>query len=141
MILERPIDVDNENAAAIRLEAAWAVKLHRYPRLHSVDWYAERADELVGYVEIKSRTVTADHYPTVFLSMRKYLSLTMLEHTTGIAGTFVAGFSCGSLLWIRVRDVDARHVKITGRTDRGRAEDREPMILVPIPDMTVVRAS
>ena len=141
MILERPLDVDNENAAATRLEAAWAVKLHRYPRLHSIDWYAERADELVGYVEIKSRTVTADQYPTVFLSLRKYLALTTLEQATGIPGTFVAGFACGSLRWIRTRDVDARHVTIAGRTDRGRPEDREPMILVPIPDMTAVEVA
>lgn len=138
MILERPVDVENENAAATRLEAAWAVKLHRFPRLHSVDWYAERADELVGYVEIKTRTVTADHYPTVYLSMRKYLSLHWLEQATGIAGTFVAGFACGSLRWIRIRDVDARDVRIAGRSDRGRPEDREPMILVPIPDMIEV---
>lgn len=139
-ILERRVDVDNENAAARRLEAAWAVKLHRYPRLHTVDWYAERADELVGYAEIKVRTCTATTYPTVYLSLRKYSSLMMLENATGIRSTFVAGFACGALLWTPIRDVDARQIIIAGRSDRGRPEDREPMILVPIPGMIPVPA-
>ena len=137
-ILEQPADVDNEHTAAARLEAAWGVKLHRFPRLHAVDWYAEREDRLVGYVEIKVRTVTADSYPTVFLSLRKYASLTNLEHATGIPSTFVAGFACGSLLWIRTSDVDARSIVMGGRTDRGLTMDREPMVNVPIADMVSV---
>lgn len=137
-VLESPVDVDNETAAARRLEAAWGVTLHRYPRLHAIDWYAERDDRLVGYAEIKCRTTTANTYPTVFLSLRKYASLTLLEAATGVPATFVAGFACGSLRWICIRDVDARHITIGGRVDRGRPEDREPVILVPIDAMTAV---
>lgn len=138
MILERTIDVDNETAAAARLEATWGVTLHRYPRLHAVDWYAERDDRLVGHVEIKVRTCTATTYPTVYLSLRKYSSLLMLEQATGARSAFVAGFACGTLLWTPITDVDARDVVIAGRTDRGLGSDREPMILVPIPGMIPV---
>lgn len=137
-ILEQPADIVSEDTARPRLEAAWGVKLHRFPRLHAVDWYAEREDRLVGYAEIKVRTTTADTYPTVFLSLRKYASLTLIEHATGIPSTFVAGFACGSLLWIRTRDVDARAVTMGGRADRGLRMDREPMVEVPIADMISV---
>lgn len=140
MILERTVDVDNETAAAARLEAAWGVTLHRYPRLNAVDWYAERDDRLVGHVEIKVRTCTATTYPTVYLSLRKYLSLLTLEQATGARSAFVAGFACGTLLWTPITEVDARDVVMAGRHDRGYASDREPMILVPIPGMIPVAA-
>jgi hypothetical protein len=130
---ETRLDDINERRVKGRLEDAWQCTLHRYPRLHAVDWYAERDQRVVGHVEIKTRSHDAGTFPTVYLNFRKYATLTLLELATGVPSTFVAAYTCGTVKWVRLADVAADVLTIAGTHKLVKSSsDREPMINVPL---------
>lgn len=134
-------DAFNERRVKARLEAAWKCTLNRYPRLHVIDYWAERDERVIGHVEVKARTHTAATHDTVYLNLRKYMNLYTLEAATGVPSTFVVAFSCGTIKWIRVTDIAGHELKPAGMVkDRGvnLRSDREPIVLVRVADMTTL---
>lgn len=134
-------DAFNERRIKARLEAAWGCTLNRYPRLHVIDYWAERDERVVGHVEVKARTHTAGTYDTLYLNLRKYMNLYTLEAATGVPSTFVAAFACGTIKWINVLDIDARELRPAGMVkDRGviLSSDREPIVLIKVADMSTL---
>lgn len=134
-----PADKVAERVAAGELSKAWNCNLHSFGDFSPVDWYAEREGRTVANVEIKVRTHASDTYPTVYLSMRKWLALSLANVGMGVPGIFVAQFTDG-LYYIDVGEVDARRHTIAGRRDRGAANDLEPIIEVPIVDLCQISA-
>jgi hypothetical protein len=136
-IFENAGDDFNERRVKARLEETWKCSLHRYPRLHAVDWYAERDQRVVGHVELKFRHHSVDVYPTVFLNFRKYASLLMLEIATGIPSTFVVAYSDGVVKWIRASEVPVNDLRMAGTARIVKSSsDREPIFFIPIDAMT-----
>jgi hypothetical protein len=132
-VFEQPVDDLNERRVKARLEAAWNCTLHRYPRLHGVDWYAERDQRLTAHVELKTRHHPADQFPTVMLNMRKYLTLFMAEIGTGVPSLFVVAYSCGTVKWRRVADIDPSGARIGGTKHIVKStSDREPILYLPV---------
>jgi hypothetical protein len=132
MTFESAVDRNAEDATAIELEAAWRCELHRFGLLAPVDFYAERDGRMTGAVEIKCRTNSAGAYPTVFLSVRKWVALTLVGLGLGVPALFVVRFTDG-IRWIPVSRVDTTGPRIAGRPPRpGARHDREPVIDVPV---------
>jgi hypothetical protein len=132
-VFEKPVDDLNERRVKARLEAAWNCTLHRYPRLHGVDWYAERDARLTAHVELKTRQHDADAFDTVMLNMRKYLTLFMAEVGTGVPSVFVIAYACGTIKWVRVSHIDATHARIGGTKQLVKSSsDREPILFLPV---------
>lgn len=132
-VFETAVDDLNERRVKARLEDAWKCTLHRYPRLHGVDWYAERDQRLTAHIELKTRHHDAGKYPTVMLNMRKYLTLFMAEVGTGVPSLFVVAYACGTVKWRRVADIDPSGARIGGTTHVVKSSsDREPILFLPI---------
>lgn len=134
-------DAANEEQVRAAIEAAWGVELRRYGgHFDAIDWYALRAGKIAANVELKSRTHESGKHPTVFLNMRKWHSLLIAWLYTGRPSIFVVKFEDG-IRWIDVAKVDARNVRIGGcsRIVKARS-DVEPVIEVPIADMTILKA-
>jgi hypothetical protein len=130
-----PSDGIREEVARGRVEAAWNCKVHRFARYDALDFYCERDQTLVAVIEMKARSHPESRYPTVYLSVRKWLALTLANVGLGVPAIFLVRFT-ETIRWIDVRSVDARSVDIAGRFDRpDAARDREPLIHVPISDM------
>lgn len=130
-------DRDHEREVAATLQAAWGCVLHSFGGFSAVDWYAVKDGRLVGVLELKCRTHASTAYPTVYLSLRKWLSLTLAAVATGTPAYFVARFTDG-IYWVRVSEVDARRVRITGHAHPRARMDVEPLIDVPVRAMTAV---
>lgn len=127
-------DERNEREVAKLIESAWKCNLHSWGTLTPVDWWAERDGRIVGYLELKARCHESNKYPTVFLNLRKWLSLLLLQQT-GHPSFFVVRFLDG-VYWISINQVDPLKVKIGGckRIVESR-NDVEPMIEIPISSM------
>lgn len=139
MIQQTARDVANAEAVRLELEDAWDCRIYPFPPMTPVDFYVERAGALEAVLELKCRKVPVDAYPTTFLTVRKWLALTMTEAALDRPALFVVRWT-DALRWIDVRAIDARDVVIVG--DRGVVEhgrNLEPTIRVPVDGMVRVR--
>lgn len=113
------------------LEAAWTCEVKLFGPFCALDYYLLRDGRMVAVAELKARTHPHGTYPTVFLSLRKWLALTLASVGMGVPALFVVRFTDGAY-WLRVGEVDASAVRVAGRYDRGAANDVEPIIQVPL---------
>lgn len=129
-----------EQDVAREIERAWDCTLHKFGMLSPIDFYAERKGQVVGMVEVKSRSHSTTDYPSVFLNVRKWLALQMAAVGMNVQAVFVVRFT-DETRFIDMRDVDASRMRIGG-VGRERAvssrSDREPIIEVPVAKMAVL---
>jgi len=140
---DQPIDkrftpeaLANENAIKADLEKAWTCTLHHMPMYYHVDFFAERDNKLVAWVEVKQRNCTSTQYPTVFMNVdRKFRHLT--AHAETAPAFFVVRWSDGVTKFIEVSDVKPEWLGEGGENDRwGPGEhDTEAVFLIPIQEM------
>jgi len=125
-------DEQGEDAVARRLEKAWNIELYRFAPLATLDWWASKQGRLVALVELKRRSHEHGHYPTVFLSVRKWLALLLGATGLGVSPIFVVEWT-DCVGWIDVRTVDASKVEIGGCHRKTKARSNiEPLITVPV---------
>lgn len=135
LIFKTAEDEQNEKIVADLLTAAWGVTLHPFALLSPVDWFAEREGRVVGVLELKCRSHESTKYPTVFLSFRKWLVLTLSALGLNVPAIFVVRFT-DAVRWIEIARVHHEGVEMGGcsRIFSSRA-NIEPVIEVPIADM------
>ena len=122
-----------EDDLAEQVATAWRCELRRFAQFSALDWYAVKAEQVVGVVEGKARNVPSDRYPTVYLSVRKWEALA-LPSMHDVPGLFVVRFT-NEVRWCRALGIGWCKVGLVGRRDRGYRHDIEPCIEVPIDDM------
>lgn len=126
-------DTAAEDRVAAALAVSWRCELHRFGALAPIDWWAARHGRVVALVEVKSRSHTADRFSTVYLNVRKWLSLQLAAVGLGVPSFFVVAFSGGDVRWVDIATVDATRVVIGGCSHRVKSRgDVEPVIEVPI---------
>lgn len=132
-------DLQNEQAAQDMIEQAWNCKLYHLPHLFHVDWFAERDDNLVAWIEFKRRTCASTDFETVFLNVdRKYKTLTQLSSVA--PAFFVVAWSDNVMRYVNVADVDVSRVIVSGERDRwgDGLHDFEDLIEVPVSEMRLL---
>lgn len=137
-IFQTADDRASEEAVADVLARAWKCEIRHFADLSPLDWYGIRHNRIVGVLELKCRSHPIDKFPTVFLSVRKWLALQFASLGLAVPGIFVVQFA-DVLRWIPVADVDARAVRLAGGVRRIKsASDTEPLIEVPIAQLRAV---
>lgn len=132
-------DEANEEQVARILGKAWKCEVGNFGLYDAIDWFFIRGGRTVAVAELKCRTHPSEKYRTVFLSLRKWLALTMVRVSTGLSAFFVVRFS-DEIRYVEVGEIDARRLNISGRDPReGSSNDQEPIIEVPVSTMLVVR--
>ena len=128
-----PKDLTNEIQLQADIEKAWDCKLHHLPHLYHVDFYAERDDNLVAWVEVKQRSCSSTKYRTVFMNTgKKFRHLNALSNTA--PAMFVVRWADGVTKYIDVTDVHPDWLGIGGENNRwGQGEhDHEAVFEIPI---------
>jgi hypothetical protein len=132
-------NLQNELEVKEIIEQAWDCQLHHLPHLFSVDWYAERNDKLMAWIEFKQRKLTKSEGDSVWLNVaKKYKTLKALSETA--PAIFVVRFDSGEIKYINLADIDSSKRVIGGEKNRIWADgsvkdDFEEMILIPISKM------
>lgn len=132
-------DEANEQSVKAILERAWRCEIRTYGgTCEAIDWYAIRGATIAAYLELKSRDHTVARYDSVFLNVRKWLALTLIEVGTGCPGIYVVKW-LDDLRYVRVAEIDARKIRLGGCNRRVKsATDVEPVIEVPIEQMNQI---
>jgi hypothetical protein len=134
-VFQTEADRAAERIVADSIEAAWRCRLSWFGCLAAIDWYAERDGRVVGVLELKSRSHESSQFPTVFLNVRKWLSLQLAAIGLCCPAIFVVKFTDG-IRWIPVRDIEAGQARVMGCVRMVKsASDHEPVIDVPIAAM------
>lgn len=136
-IFQTPEDRARESAVAARLAGIWKCEVLHFGALSPIDWYATRDNRITGLLELKDRGHSSDKYPTVFLSVRKWLALQLGNIGFGKPAAFVVQFTDG-IWWVRLANVDPRRIRMGGCTRRRAVtseSDWEPIIEVQIQSM------
>ena len=128
-------DEKAEAAIARRVAPIWGVKLHSFGKLAPIDWWAERTGRFVGVCEFKRRYNPMRQYPTVFINVRKWLSLMLAETGLGVPALYLVEWD-DATRWIDVKHIDPARNRIGG-TQRAKdgINDIEPIIEIDIDTM------
>ena len=132
-------DKKNERSAQQLIEECWGCKLHRWPDLHPIDWYAEADGRMVAMLEMKGRTHTSTHFPTVFLNFRKWSVMMAQCSMAKLPAIFVVRFT-DEIRWVPLPRINPNatngYIRIAGCSERVKSDtDIEPIIEVPVRDM------
>lgn len=137
MIFETEEHRAKERTVAETLEEAWECSLLPMPRLSVADYIAHREKGL-WLVEVKTRNVASDTYPTIYLSKTKASELRTAAFMLRLRPVWVVSFTDG-IWWKDLLDKGWDDFKVApaGRTDReGAVHDWEQMIHVPLNAMS-----
>lgn len=132
MIYESSIDMANEDAVADAFARAWKCEVARNKPLYEIDRTLLRDGLVVAWMEIKCR---AKKYPSVFLSLNKWLKGRQMVRETGKPFVAAYGLPDGIYYYITKGEDVKFDIKVTGRTDRSDPLDIQPAIEIPLSEM------
>jgi len=130
-------DLTRQKEIAEAVGKAWDCKVTGFGDMNAVDYWFEKYKRCVAVGELKDRPHSINKYPTVFLSMRKWMALHLAATGMGVKGLYIVQFT-DHLMYVDVYEVDAVRHMVGGRTDRGAQNDIEPLIEVPIGQLRAV---
>ena len=134
---ESPADIELETEVAKFLAGKWSSDAVKLPRFYKCDWALRRGRKVGAFLEIKCRKNASGKYPTIILSADKWTYLRQVDEALGVPALFVAKFTDG-IRFIRPAKANGMVVEMGGRQDRGDWQDVEPVVHIPIGEMTVV---
>lgn len=131
---ETEADLRNEREIISALNEHWQTKSTKLPRSYGLDYTLTRAGQVTAFVEIKCRTVPLWQYDTYMISLAKVLKAKSLGSNVGVPALLVVRWN-DMVGYIDLRSIDL-DVQVGGRTDRGDAQDIEPVCMIPVEQFT-----
>lgn len=128
----------NEIEVATELAVLWRCEAHKMPAFYQVDWALANSGTIRAWVEIKCRKVKRTQYPTLMLSLHKWLHGLKLQSDTGIPFILVVRWDEG-IFYMRANSLMKPEIRISGRVDRGDPQDMEPCVHIPIDQFTPIK--
>ena len=133
-IYESETDLRNERQIIDGLNEAWRTQSSKLPRSYGLDYALTRGGRVTAFVEIKCRTIPSWTYDTYMISLAKVLKAKSLGNNVEVPALLVVRWN-DMVGYVDLRPV-ALDVQMGGRTDRGDAQDIEPVCMIPIKDFT-----
>ena len=127
--LETQRDIDIKNKVKIDLISEYNVEiLDLYEPLYIVDWFMNNET----FVEFKARNYLHYQFPTLMLSLHKWMTLRNYAANGFRAGLCVQWKDFLGYLTVTKEVTDACTYSHGGRKDRGIEGDVEPCVYIPI---------
>lgn len=130
---ETPSDIINELSVIESLSDLWGVTFHKLPIQYHLDFSISKIDgRIIGFIEVKTRTIAKSKFPTYIISMSK-IQMAKSMFDTSKQPTFLVVQWTDAIGWCRIDSFEEiPPFKIGGRTDRGDEQDIEPVLHIPI---------
>jgi len=128
---ESALDIKHELSVKSLLEERWGMVLQKLPVTYNLDYMGTRDGVLLSWIEIKARNITIDQYPSIMLSLTKFLKGIELYTLTKAPFIFVVKTVDG--LYYHTYDPQLTYpIEYGGRTTQTRTPvDREPVVQIP----------
>jgi hypothetical protein len=115
---------------------AWHVEFKKMHKKYYIDYIAfDQFGIAKAVVEIKCRDNAKRQYNTLILSLAKWNMGARYYDTNGLSFLVVARWTDGVFVH-QYSPKNGYHITMGGRTDRGDAQDIEPVIHIPISNFT-----
>jgi hypothetical protein len=124
-------DVDAQSRVLDDLALAWKCEWVPLPKFYETDAALMRGREVMAFVEVKCRNAERRTYPTLILSVHKWLYLRALGERLRAKSILVVGYTDG-IFWLDVKAAELPPIVFGGRADRGDGQDIEPCVDIPI---------
>ena len=133
---ETQADRNNEQRVA-ELLAEKGYTLVKLPLQYKLDFaiIEDELDKVVGFAELKARTVEMNKYPTAMISLAKVVKAHDISSCTNLPSYFIVLYKDAL---VRINFASEFSVNIGGRSDRGDPQDRDVCAYYPISGFTVV---
>ena len=115
---ENPENRRIEREVADVLEKVWNCKCHKLPYSYHADFVAMRGDKVVGFAEVKSRTISYNTHETAMISELKRMNCLKLADHFNAPATLVYKYDDG-IFWIDF-SVEPDFHEIGGRKNTAR---------------------
>jgi len=127
-LYESAYDRMNESDVSDILSRVWNCKFVKLPMSYHVDWALMRGNEIVAFAELKTRKVPSTQYPTLILSLNKWIKGLDLAASTKTSFIIIAKWTDGVFYFVAKPDgVTFGH---GGRIDRNDSQDMEPVAFI-----------
>lgn len=133
---ETETDLANEAAVVNVVASRWLCECRKLPLRYELDYAIYKDNFLRAYLEIKCRSVASNQYATVILSAAKVATAKQLSAAAGVPSILVVSYTDLDL-WIDISKADAKYSP-GGRSDRGDAQDLEPVAHFYVEEMKVL---
>lgn len=131
-VYERPLDRDNEGQLAQLVTQKWKCTMSKLRDKSAFDYAAIRNDDVMAFIEMKTRKNEMHKYPTYMISFTKVFKAKQLNQALHLPVLLI-------VKWADAVGFTSLHnckpsIKIGGRKDRKDPADIEPVALIPIKD-------
>jgi len=131
---ENEASLKSEANTAFEIEKAWKAQLVKMPMKSKIDFLMKRASDLEpkAFIETKNRACKRHQYPTYMISLDKWVAGLNMEMHTKLPFILVVNWD-DEIGYLKCNEVvGAITVNMGGRSDRGDAQDIEPVVHIPI---------
>lgn len=91
----------NDDTLRNYVEGTWNCRLIKLPEWHPIDYYAERNQRMVAWVETKTRNRRADEFSNQVIDVIKWWACITHENQMGLPVWIVLGYTDGVVRGIR----------------------------------------
>jgi len=133
-IYENEASLKSEASTAFEVEKAWKSNLIKLPMKNRIDFLMKRKSdgEPKAFIEVKNRACKRHKYQTFMISLEKWVTGLAFESTTTLPFIIVVNWD-DEIGYLKCSDhIAGISVNMGGRTDRGDAQDIEPVVHIPI---------
>ena len=131
-IYETDADLQREKEVQEALFLMWEVDFHKLPRAYHVDWMLTKRGEAKAFAELKCRNNPRSQYPTLMLSMHKWMHGKAMAQEIG--GKFLVIVKWSDGIFYHTQGWCDVTYGVGGRKDRGDWQDIEPVVHIPVTD-------
>ncbi len=128
-IYETQFDLARENEVKDTLKVMWGVEFNKLPIAYHVDWMVTRNGEAKAFAELKCRNNPRRQYPTLMLSLHKWMHGKDLAKEIG--GKFIVIVKWTDGIFFHEQGTCDVQYGIGGRKDRRDSQDIEPVVYIP----------
>lgn len=141
MVCQRPLyetqsDVLRETDFSLIISKKFNCTLSKLPMRYGLDFTAMRDGRAVSFIETKVRTNAVSAYSTYMLSVGKFTHADALTRSTGLP-CFLCVMWSDAWGYTPLRANPGFEVAFGGRSDRGDAQDMEPVFLIPMSSFVI----
>jgi hypothetical protein len=127
---ESQTDLSNEKDVASYLSDKWNCLFQKLPISYNVDWLLiDTTEKPKAFAELKCRNNESTKYPTLLLSLSKWMKGKELAKELNIPFIVIVRWTNG--VYFHVAGKHEVKYGFGGRRDRNDLQDVEPIVLIP----------
>tara|TARA_A100000172_G_scaffold69562_1_gene49661 strand:+ start:942 stop:1388 length:447 start_codon:yes stop_codon:yes gene_type:complete len=135
-VYEKQMDRDNEAELALIVTQKWKCQMSKMKDKSAFDYAAIRSNEVMAFIEMKTRKTEMNKYPSYLISFTKVWKAKQLYQALHLP-VFLLVKWADKIAFTALHNCKPK-VQIGGRKDRQDPSDIEPVAMIPLEDFLLL---